>query len=138
MNVYSDQSADTAHLLVTTTTILLRCLLESPDLPTKKNCAIELLQFRQRLRIARDERDWDLADFCLERCSEPIDKIATAMGVTLDSCSSSSSLRRLIPLDTQQQAPIDLDSTFSGILDEFLLPGDSWEYPFDAVWDRFT
>jgi hypothetical protein len=130
----------TAHLLVTATTILLRCLLESTDLGTKRLCAVKLVQLRSRLKTARQESDWDLADFCLERCSDPIGKISTALGVTDDSTSPSTSTTDAAPVPLQTEyTPI---GGISGSIEEwpmdFLFPVDSLDYPFDALWDMPT
>lgn len=123
---------DTAHLLVSATTILLRCLLESTDLATKKDCAAKLLRLQRRLETAREASEWDLADFCLERCTEPIHKIAAAMGILDDSPA--------LPSTSAQDGShghnvFESDTTFPELPSDFFLPVDSLDYPFDALWD---
>lgn len=122
----------TAHLLVSATTILLRCLLESADLATKRECALKLVSLKKHLQIARDESAWDLADFCLERCSGPINKIAAAMGLVEDSSTPSqpTASDTVQPQDTFEQDP-----SASSFVADYFFPVDSFDYPFDAFWD---
>lgn len=122
----------TAHLLVSATTILLRCLLESTDLAAKKDCAGKLLRLKRRLETARQASEWDLADFCLERCSEPINKIASAMGILTDQPLLHSTTE---PAASHDRDAFDTDATFTDLPSEFFLPVDSLDYPFDALWD---
>lgn len=123
---------DTAHLLVSATTILLRCLLESTDLTTKKECATKLLRLQHCLENAREASEWDLADFCLERCTEPIKKIAAAMGIP-----NEQPVPQLISdrEASQNHDPLGSDMTFPELPSDLFLPVDSLDYPFDALWD---
>ncbi|PVI07981.1 hypothetical protein DM02DRAFT_608589 [Periconia macrospinosa] len=68
----------TSYLLVSAATTLLRCIVECTDLETKRNCIAKLVGFRDRLKRAQSELQWDLADFCLVRCNDSIQKIANA------------------------------------------------------------
>lgn len=120
----------TAHLLVSATTILLRCLLESTDLATKKECATKLVRLQHRLETAREASEWDLADFCLERCTEPINKIAAAMGIT-----SEPMLSTTVPEITSPSNTLANNAAFPELPSDFFLPVDSLDYPFDALWD---
>lgn len=124
----------TAHLLVSATIILLRCLLESTDLSTKRTCAISLVRLRNRLRHAKESSEWDLADFCVERCSGPIEKIATAMGVP-SAITDEAAAAEVTMSDAT--APLEeVDSFFADLPADLLLPVDSFDYPFDALWDN--
>lgn len=120
----------TAHLLVYATTVLLRCLLEAVDLATKTACAERLVKLQRRLRLASDE-GWDLADFCLERCSDPIAKIARAMGITAEpeaAINTPSGNSRTAGSDSPSNPTLTLPS-------DFYLPLDSLDYTFDSLWD---
>ncbi|EGP85465.1 uncharacterized protein MYCGRDRAFT_61319 [Zymoseptoria tritici IPO323] len=124
----------TAHLLVTATTILLRCLLESTDVTTKHTCAEKLVRLVSTLKVSKEEHDWDLADFCLERCSEPISKISSALGIVDEATGSSAG--------AVAQAPVADESIAAGLPGpvedwplDVLFPVDSLDYPFDAMWD---
>jgi hypothetical protein len=88
--------------------------------------------------MAQDAADWDLADFCLERCAQPINRIATAMGIPLEQTNL-----RLV----QQHAedPGLVSSQVAGQaggagLDQntdILLPVDGLDFPWEALWDGF-
>lgn len=127
----------TSYLLVTAATILLRCTIECGDITTKKSCMTMLVSFRDRLQRARDHSGWDLAEFCLERCHEPIQKIANALGVF-----SQDPQAEMTETDpdggptgnlqyTGAEAPTDDYSSLS----ELFLPVDSLEYPWETIWD---
>lgn len=122
----------TSYLLVTSATILLRCTIESNDLATKRSCVAKLVAFQDRLRTARDTSQWDLADFCLERCDGPIQKIADAMGI---------SSRRTLAVESIDQTTVpasgepNLSTLGSPVLDDLLLPIDSLDYPWETLWD---
>lgn len=117
----------TAHLLVYATTILLRCVVESSDLVTKTASARKLVALQNKLKIA-SECGWDLADFCLERCSKPILTIAAAMGISTDVTTVGETH------DGTNGSNALVDPAFS-LPPEFLLPLDSLDYTFDTLWD---
>ena len=119
----------TAHLLVSATTILLRCLLESPDLSTKRECALKLVSLMIHLQLARNESAWDLADFCLERCSGPINKIAAAMGLSENPSTPS---QPKAPDLVQSQDIFEQDPSASSFVADYFYPVDSFDYPFVA------
>lgn len=122
--------ADTAHLLVSAATTLLRCLVETTDVSIKQNCAIKLVQFQHRLQIARTECHWDLAEFCLDRCSDSIAKIAAALEI-----STSAQESRECEPEHADTTTFGLDFDSSALLEDFLLPVDSLDYPFDTIWN---
>ncbi|KAF3003680.1 hypothetical protein E8E13_008625 [Curvularia kusanoi] len=122
----------TSYLLVTSATILLRCTIESNDLITKKGCVAKLVEFRNRLRIARDISQWDLADFCLERCDEPIQKMSDAMGMSPHNMHAPSAVSQAVEPDAGSTQPSTADP-FS--IDDLVLPIDSLDYPWETLWD---
>ncbi|KEQ72444.1 hypothetical protein M436DRAFT_10146, partial [Aureobasidium namibiae CBS 147.97] len=75
----------TAHLLASSAMILLRCTIETTDPAARETCKSSLESLRKRLRSARDDSDWDLADIFLNQCDEPISRVITKL------CSSVSS-----------------------------------------------
>ncbi|KAF2772375.1 hypothetical protein EJ03DRAFT_341732 [Teratosphaeria nubilosa] len=127
----------TAYLLVSSTTILLRTTLESTDLKTKQSCAQKLVKLQTHLRQAQCA-GWDLADFCIERCQRPIERIAVAIGVDVN---------ETVGNDSRNQDPIQFDGLLSD-LDGFhasgrsftdadlLLPVDALDFPWQALWDN--
>ena len=65
------------HLLVHAITVSLRCTVETQD-PETRNTSINRLQrVIAHIQFARDNYDWDLAIYCLERCAEPVSRIAS-------------------------------------------------------------
>jgi hypothetical protein len=55
--------------------ILLRCTIETTDPLARETCKRSLESLRKRLRSARDDHDWDLADIFLNQCDEPISRV---------------------------------------------------------------
>lgn len=122
----------TSYLLVTSATILLRCTIESNDLVKKKACVTALVAFRNRLRTARDALQWDLAEFCLERCDEPIQRIADALGI------SSSHLPTAVHIDqatTSRTEEPGLAPLHEASINDLFLPVDSLDYPWETLWN---
>lgn len=122
----------TAYLLVTSATILLRCTIESSDLTTKKDCVTKLEEFRDRLRIARNTSHWDLADFCLERCDEPIQKMSHAIGLSAREATDLPSMGQAARPETEGTQG-SASEAFS--IDDLILPIDSLDYPWETLWD---
>ncbi|KAH7398479.1 fungal-specific transcription factor domain-containing protein [Pyrenochaeta sp. MPI-SDFR-AT-0127] len=127
----------TSYLLVTAATILLRCTIECSDLQTKIACATKLLEFRVRLQSASEKSGWDLADFCLERCHEPIQKVADALKIS----SPNTQRREADPsianavLEATEDASFDAPTSASTTMSDFFLPIDSLDYPWETLWD---
>jgi hypothetical protein len=129
----------TSYLLVTAATILLRCTIECGDLTTKKSCIAKLVAFKTRLRTARDESEWDLADFCLERCEEPIQKFADALRTTSQSLQTGpAEAAPTIPqIDAVHVDVADSSTEELGTLPDLFLSLDTLDYPWDTLWDTF-
>jgi hypothetical protein len=68
-------STDTAYLLVSAATALLRLLVESDNNPDRTEACSKLLSFLQTLRMVRDDYDWDLAQLCIDTCGQTIEKL---------------------------------------------------------------
>jgi hypothetical protein len=128
----------TSYLLVTAATILLRCTIECGKLETKKKCVSKLIVFKDRLRIAKEESGWDLAEFCLERCGEPIQKFADALRIASDSPTKDANVD-LTSVSSEVSGSTALESVADGstALADLLLPLDTFECPWDTLWDTF-
>jgi hypothetical protein len=122
----------TSYLLVTAATILLRCTIESSDLNTKKTCMIKLVAFRDRLRTAQTESQWDLAEFCLERCDEPIQKIADAIGIFPQRISMTALVDEPPAAASGESDLLSIDPSE---MTDFFLPVDPLDYPWETLWD---
>ncbi|THY88609.1 hypothetical protein D6C92_07563, partial [Aureobasidium pullulans] len=89
----------TAHLLASSAMILLRCTVETTDTLARETCKQSLESLRKRLRSARDEDDWDLADIFLNQCDEPISRVIGK----LDNPTTSSAAAPISPRPPQQE-----------------------------------
>jgi hypothetical protein len=66
----------TTYLLVLAMMVSLRCNVEAQN-PEVRNEAIERLQrVLEHIQNAHDNYDWDIAKYCLERCSGPVAEVA--------------------------------------------------------------
>ncbi|KAF2477765.1 C6 transcription factor-like protein [Lindgomyces ingoldianus] len=68
-----------AHLLVLATMVDLRCLVEAPNNEIRSASILRLERFLAHIQSAHDNYDWDVANYCLERCSDPINKISSLL-----------------------------------------------------------
>jgi hypothetical protein len=131
----------TSYLLVTAATILLRCTIECGDITTKRLCIAKLIDFRDRLRRASDESEWDLADFCLERCEAPIQRFADAQQLSSQHIRTGATMmedeQALPQIEAVQPDMMDMPMSYSGSLSEISRPVDSLEYPWESLWDVF-
>ncbi|KAK7540837.1 C6 transcription factor [Phyllosticta citribraziliensis] len=64
-----------AHLLVSAGTVLLRCAVDTTEAAVAQSCKDALASLQDRLRRARDEENWDLADMFTKRCDDAISNI---------------------------------------------------------------
>lgn len=122
----------TAHVLVSATTILLRAAIES-DKQSRKQCIEILLKFLARLQAAKRDAHWDIADFCLERCAQPIERLAIAFGVPRDVVNNAGARPGSNKDLVQHQANDEASggtAAFNPDMD-LLLPLDSLGYHFD-------
>ncbi|KAM0714007.1 hypothetical protein Q7P37_010971 [Cladosporium fusiforme] len=143
-----------SHLLVSATTILLRCTIESPDPAVRQTCLQRLRSFFAHLLWAKEACSWDLADFTLERCQEPFEKIAAAcaLQVTEEGLGNSQADVRgegLAGEDGGEVARRDAGSSnvveAAGFEDslpvvdwlEFGIPWDAWDFLEQPLFDAF-
>jgi hypothetical protein len=129
----------TSYLLVTAATILLRCTIECGDIATKRLCVAKLVGFRDRLRRASRDSGWDLADFCLERCDEPIQKFADALQCASQQTRTGTSEAEPMLAQTQavQQDDLEMPMSDSDPLSGVFLSVDSLECIWGDAWNIF-
>jgi hypothetical protein len=129
----------TSYLLVTAATILLRCTIECGDIATKRLCVAKLVGFRDRLRRASRDSGWDLADFCLERCDEPIQKFADALQCASQQTRTGASEAEPMLAQTQavQQDDLEMPMSDSDPLSGVFLSVDSLECIWGDAWNIF-
>ncbi|RMX79182.1 hypothetical protein D0869_08489 [Hortaea werneckii] len=122
------------HLLVSSTTVLLRCTIESADINTKRRCTGELVKMIYRLQASH----WDLGEFCLERCTEPVMKLAAALGIAQTPAMQSSQQERSVVEQLSEPAQLATSHAVepSDALSMFI-PADSLDFPWETLWDTF-
>jgi hypothetical protein len=64
------------HLLVHAITVSLRCTVETQDPDIRNTSVARLQRVIAHIQFARDNYDWDIAIYCLERCADPVSRIA--------------------------------------------------------------
>ena len=117
----AETTVDTAHLLVSATTTLLRCTIEATRLQAEQSCADVLSRLIKRLQNARDIHKWDLADFCLDRCSEPVRRVTAAVAELKEADVMATGSDEMLP------------SSWNDLFE----PTNSFDWPWDPLWDTF-
>ncbi|KAI7342759.1 hypothetical protein KC354_g16099 [Hortaea werneckii] len=120
------------HLLVSSTTVLLRCTIESADINTKQRCTGELVKMICRLQASH----WDLGEFCLERCTEPVMKLAAALGIAPTPAMPSSQQETSVVEQVSESAQLTTSHAvepYDGL--NMFIPADSLDFPWETLWD---
>ncbi|RDW72849.1 hypothetical protein BP6252_06756 [Coleophoma cylindrospora] len=118
-----------AYHLGSAATLLLRCALETTDEGVAQSCVSSARALVSRLRRAREEDDWDLADYCLLQCEGVLHRMTTHV--------DQQHHQNIAPMPT----PLDLAS--SGNYNEAPWPlganetGVSSDIHFHDLWDMF-
>ncbi|KAF2147071.1 uncharacterized protein K452DRAFT_217511 [Aplosporella prunicola CBS 121167] len=130
----------TGHLIVSATTILLRCAVDTTDVNITETCKETLRKLQRRLSLAKSEDNWDLADMFLERYDEPISRITSTIDRDPDTAnrdrSSARALQNLDPFQSQL-AYQDQFGLGLGTFSEFNIPMDPLEFQWASAWDMF-
>lgn len=85
--------------------ILLRCTIETTDPSARETCKRSLEALRKRLRSARDDSDWDLADIFLNQCDEPISRVINKLSTSSSSSAVASAASPHIQQHAREQNP---------------------------------
>ncbi|KAH7115280.1 fungal-specific transcription factor domain-containing protein [Dendryphion nanum] len=64
------------HLLVLAVNVSLRCTVDAQDARVRNASITRLERVVKHIQHAHDNFDWDIARYCLERCSDPVAKMA--------------------------------------------------------------
>ncbi|KAL6707867.1 hypothetical protein ACN47E_003767 [Coniothyrium glycines] len=122
------------HLLVHAITVSLRCTVETQDAEIRNASVTRLESVIAHFQRARDNYDWDIANYCLERCADPVLRIASLNAREPPPLSESEPLGVIAKGDAveMQQVPNLDDATFllSDILDQ-----NAFDFSWDALWD---
>lgn len=134
----TDKVSDTSHLLVSATTILLRCTIECPTAVVRRTCIERLQTFFSHLTWAKHTCSWDIGDFTLDRCKEPFDRIASAFGqpqadesgilqeFSTGGLQATSGSEALPTADHSEFSNAGLDDSIT--ITDFDIPWDIWEF----------
>ncbi|KAL2851961.1 fungal-specific transcription factor domain-containing protein [Aspergillus pseudoustus] len=131
----------TAHHLILTVIILLRCTVESPEPTIAEKCRTDLDRLWTKLQSAAND-GWDLANICITRCAESVSKIL-AMSVP-NLSSSATAVTAVDPIEIGPSALLELPDLGSGspmhhhIAPEMMpdiLPFSNPDISFDNHWD---
>ena len=101
----------------------------SPGTEARNHCVEVLLALLARLQRSPEEDRWDLAEFCLDRCEEPIRRLAMTLKMT-DHSNNERDCAIVERPATEDCTPRYVEHTSGPDLD-FLLPLDSLDYHFD-------
>lgn len=113
-------------------------MVESVNNSQMKDSSELLLKLLAHLRSAREMHEWDLADFCLERCAAPIERIARmASSKNAETEVAATERRQNTIADSAGMSSLDGDN-FAAIasFDDLFIPTDSLDYPWEILWDN--
>jgi hypothetical protein len=129
-------SLDTAYLLVSAVTTLLRCTVESSNATDKGQSAIALMRLLDTLRTARRDHDWDLATLCIETCEQSIERVAAANKISVES--TRIAVAQTIPAPTPEPHMVPPGTVIQMASTEQQLAADDMHLPFslDIPWDH--
>ncbi|KAH7350296.1 fungal-specific transcription factor domain-containing protein [Pyrenochaeta sp. MPI-SDFR-AT-0127] len=125
-----------SHLLVQAITVSLRCTVETQDPEIRNTSVSRLERVIAHIQNARDNYDWDIAIYCLERCADPVSRIASlnAREPPQPSESEFKVTSMIANGNGAEMQPIpNLDDT-SFLLSDILDP-NAFDFSWDALWD---
>jgi hypothetical protein len=64
------------YMLVMAVMVSLRCTVEAQSAEIRRDSFAQLQKFIRHIQDAHDNYDWDIAEYCLERCADPVRKIS--------------------------------------------------------------
>jgi hypothetical protein len=132
---------DTAYLLVSAATTLLRCTVESSDVEQKKQSSSSLLRFLHTLRQAREVHDWDLSVLCVETCGQSIERIAAAIQIVPQPSPATLSPAAGLTSRSDQFAPNNFAGEAGTVVQPSADDSDfsfSLDIPWDHLWDDLS
>lgn len=118
------------HLLVLATLVSLRCAVEARNSEIRSGHIDRLQQFVSHIQFARENYDWDIADYCLERCAGPITKIATLATADVPTQADTPSVHE----NGETHANFNYEDQ-PYFLSELLDSSTNLDFSWDALWD---
>jgi hypothetical protein len=129
------------QILVHAITVSLRCTVETQD-PEIRNTSVDRLQrVIAHMQHARDNYDWDIAIYALERCAEPVSRIASLNAreapqpleteQTITNMNGNGAVRGNV--NEAPMLPPNIDDTNFLLAD--ILDPNAFDFSWDALWD---
>jgi hypothetical protein len=122
------------HLLVHAITVSLRCTVETQDPEIRNSSVARLQRVIVHIQHARDNHDWDLANYCLERCADPVSKIASLNAREVPQPSE------MVPTGLFAngngiEVPVMPNFDDASFLLSDILDPNAFDFSWDALWD---
>lgn len=119
------------HMLVLAVMVSLRCTVETQDSEARNVSISRLERVMGHIQHAHENYDWDIANYCLERCSDPIAKIASFVAREMQPPESHEPPEFNASGDIQTAVPSFDDPSF--LLSDLLDP--NFDLSWEALWD---
>ncbi|RMZ72059.1 c6 transcription factor [Pyrenophora seminiperda CCB06] len=124
------------HLLVHAITVSLRCTVETQDPEIRNTSVARLESLIAHIKHARDNYEWDIANYCLERCADSVSKIASLNAREVPPQPHEAELANVIANSSNgnEMQPMPNFDDASFLLSDILDP-NAFDFSWDALWD---
>ena len=122
------------HLLVHAITVSLRCTVETQDPEIRNTSVARLQRIIAHIQHARDNYDWDLANYVLERCADPVSKIASLNARELPQPSETEPTS-IVANGNGSEVPVMPNFDDASFLLSDILDPNAFDFSWDALWD---
>lgn len=119
------------HLLVHAVTVSLRCAVETSNVEQRMASVSTLERFIAHIQHARDNYDWDIANYTLERCSDSVAKIAA---LTTRGSAPPPEAVLVMPERPNEAITGPVMDDASLLLSDLLDP-NAFDFSWEALWD---
>lgn len=121
------------HLLVHAVTVSLRCTVETQDHEIRNTSVLRLERVIAHIQHARDNYDWDIAIYCLERCADPVSRIVALNAKELQPSELEHTGMNANGHGVDVQPLPSMDDTTFLLAD--MLDHNAFDFSWDALWD---
>jgi hypothetical protein len=122
------------HLLVHAITVSLRCTVETQDPEIRNTSVARLQRVIAHIQHARDNYDWDLANYVLERCADPVSKIASLNAREVPQPSETEPTS-IVANGNGSEVPVMPNFDDASFLLSDILDPNAFDFSWDALWD---
>ena len=120
------------HLLVHAVTVSMRCTVETQNAEIRNTSISRLERFITHIQSAYDNHDWDIARYCLERCSDSVAKISSLAAREPQPPSYPEDPEPSVSGEVLENNVAFDDASF--LLSDMLEP-NAFDFPWEALWD---